>query len=75
MPNIFSIEDAYYYALKEKDNLKRKSQSYARGKEKKDYLEKAELSIEGELKPIDEKRRIGGGGFSGNCFTCGEDGH
>ena len=55
--------------------MKRKIQGNARGKEKNDNLEKTKLSVEGELKPVGQNRRIGGGGFSGNCFRCSEEQH
>ena len=75
MLNISSVEDSYQYTLKEENKLKRKIQGNARGKEKQDSSKKAKLSAEGEPKPIDQKRRIGGGVFRGNCFKCGQEGH
>lgn len=61
-----TVEDAYQYALKEEDKLEKKSHGNARGKEKQDSLTKDKLSVEGEPKPIDQKRRIGGCEFRGN---------
>ena len=48
MPNISSFEDVYHYSLMEKDKLKMKSKVNTREKEKKNNLEKAKLSVEGE---------------------------
>ena len=70
MLNIYLVEDSYQYALKVEDILKRKIQGNARGKEKTDSLKKENLCAEGEPKPIDQKRRISGGNFRGNCFRC-----
>ena len=38
-------------------------------------LAKAKLSVEGEPKDLDQKRRTSGAVFSGNCFTYGKEGH
>ena len=75
MLNISSIKDVYQYALKVEDKLKRKIQGNSRGKEKQDSLTQVKLSVEGEPKLVDQKRRIGGGVFRGNCFRCGQEGH
>ena len=55
MLNISSVEDAYHYALRVEEKMKRKNQGSSRGKEKQDYLEKAKLSVEDEPKPIENK--------------------
>lgn len=75
MLNISLVEDAYQYLLKVEDKLKRKSQGNSRGKEKQDSLAQAKPKVDDEPKPVDQKRRIGGGGFKGNCFRCGKEGH
>ena len=75
MLNISSVEDAYLYALRAKEKLKRKNQGSSQGKEKQDSSTQAKPKVEGEPKPIKWKRRIGGGGFKGNCFKCGQEGH
>ena len=48
MLNIPLVEDAYQYALRVEEKLKRKSQGNARGKEKWDSLAQAKPSVEGE---------------------------
>ena len=75
MLKIDLVEDAYQYALKAKDKLKRKSQGNSRGKEKHDSSAKAKPSAEGEPKPVDQKRRTCRGEFRDNCFRCGKEGH
>ena len=44
MLNIPSVEDAYQYALRVEDKLKRKNQGNPRGKEKRDSLTQAKSS-------------------------------
>ena len=75
MLNIYLVEDAYHYALRAKEKLKRKNQGSSRGKGKQDSSTQAKPKAEGEPKPIEQKRSIGGGGFRGNCFKCGQEGH
>lgn len=75
MLKIDSIKDAYQYALRVEDKLKRKSQGNSRGKEKQDSSMKAKSSDEDEPKPIDQKRRIGRGQFKGTCYKYGEVGY
>ena len=75
MLKIDSVEDAYQYALKEVDKLKRKSQGNSKGKEKQDSSTKAKPSAKDEPKSIDQKRRIGRGEFTGTCYRGGEVGH
>ena len=75
MLNISSVEDAYQYALRAKEKLKRKNQGSSQGKEKQDSLAQETPKVEGEPKPIDQKRRTGGGVFRGNFFRCGQEGH
>ena len=66
MMKIESIEEAYQYALKAEDKLKRESQSNTKGKEKLDNLAQAKLSVEkDEPKPVEQKRRLGRGEFKG----------
>ena len=68
MLNISSVEDAYQYSLRAKEKLKGKHQGNPWGKEKQDSSTQAKPSVQSEPKPIDQKRRIGGGMFSGNYF-------
>ena len=75
MLNISSIEGAYQYALREKEKLKRKNQGSSWGKEKQDSSAQAKPKAEGKQKPIEQRRRIGGDGFRGNCFMGGQEGH
>ena len=72
MPNIYLVEDAYYYALRVEDKLKRKIQGNAREKEKQDSWTQAKLCVDDEFKNV---RRIGRGEFRGNCFRCVKEGH
>ena len=58
MLNISSVEDAYHYALREEEKLKRKNQGSSRGKEKQDYLAKAK-SAKHEPKLVDQRKRTG----------------
>ena len=71
----YSVEDAYQYALRAEEKLKRKNQGSSRGKEKQDSLAQDKPKVEGEPRPFDQKRRAGGGVFRGNCFRCGQEGH
>ena len=60
MLKIESIEDAYQYALKVEDKLKRKSQTNYKVKEKMDNSRQAKTCVtKDEPKPIEKKRRIG----------------
>ena len=74
MLNISSIEDAYEYALRDEEKLKRKNQGGSRGKEKQEYLAKAK-SAEDEPKPINQRQRTSQGEFKGTCFKCHKEGH
>ena len=66
MLKIESVEDAYKYALKVEDKLKRKSQVTSKGKEKLDNLAKAKQSAaEDEPKPVEQKRRTSRDEFNG----------
>ena len=68
---IESIEDAYQYALKAEDKLKRKIQVNTKGKEKLHNSVQAKLSVaKDELKPIEQKKTIGRGDFKGKCYKC-----
>ena len=75
MLNISLVGDAYQYALRVEEKLKRKNQGSSQGKEKQDYSTKAKLSAEDEPKPVGQKRRIGRCDFKGTCFRCYEEGH
>ena len=75
MLNISSVKDTYQYALREEGKLKRKNQGSSQGKEKYDNLVQAKPKAEHESKPTEQRRRIGGGVFKGNCFQCGQEGH
>ena len=76
MMKIESTKEAYQYALKEEDNLKRKSQSNTKGKEKLDNSAQAKPSAaEDEPKPIEQKKRTSRGEFKGKCYKCGAEGH
>ena len=75
MLKIDLIETNYQYSLKEKDNLKSKSQGNLWGKEKQDHLAQAKPSVEDEPKFDDLKRRIGRGEFKGNFYRCSEVEH
>ena len=61
--------------MRAEKKLKRKNQGNPRAKEKQDSLTQAKLSGESEPKPIEQRRRTGGGVFKGNCFKCGQEGH
>ena len=61
--------------MRVEEKLKRKNQGSSQGKEKQDSLAQAKPKAEGEPKPIEQKRRTGGGGFRGNCYRCGQEGH
>ena len=74
MLNISLVEDAYQYALRDEEKLKRKNQGGSQGKEKQDYSTRAK-SAEDEPKPIDQRKRIGQGEFKGTCFKFNEEGH
>ena len=73
MLNISLVEDAYQYALRVEEKLKMKNQGSSRGKEKHDSLVQAKPKAEGEPKPTEQRRRIGGGVFKGNCFKCDKE--
>ena len=73
--NISSVEDAYQYALRAEEKLKRRHQGTPQGKEKHDHLVKNKQIATDEPKPIEQRRRIGGDVFRGNCFRCGQEGH
>ena len=75
MLNIPLVEDTYQYSLREEEKIKRKNQGSSQGKEKQDSSTQAKPKVEGELKPIEQRRRIGGVVFRGNCFKCGQEGH
>ena len=76
MMKIEPVEEAYQYALKEEDKLKRKGQVNTKGKEKLDNLAQAKLSlVEDEPKPIKQKKRTNRGEFKGKCYKCGTEGH
>ena len=53
MLNISSVEDAYQYALREEEKLKRKNQGSSQGKEKQDSLAQAKPKAKGEPKPVE----------------------
>ena len=61
--------------MRAEEKLKRKNQGSSRGKEKQNSSAQAKPKAEGEPKLVKQKRRIGGGGFRGNCFKCGQEGH
>ena len=52
MINFYLVEDAYQYALRVEEKLKRKNQGSSQGKEKQDSLAQAKSKVEGEPKPI-----------------------
>ena len=76
MMKIEYVVEAYQYALKAKDKLKRKGQVNYKGKEKLDNLAQAKLSaIEDEPKPVEYRTRTCRGEFNGKYYRCGEEGH
>ena len=72
MLKIDLVEDAYQYALKVEDKLKRRHQGNSQGTEKQGHLVKDKQIVDNELKPIEQRRRTGRGGFKGTHYKCGE---
>ena len=73
MLKIEFFEDAYQYALKTKDKLKRKGQVDSKGNQKLDNLTQAKLSVaKDEPKHVEQKRRTRRGEFGGKFYKCGE---
>ena len=75
MLKIDLVKDAYQYALREEDKLKRRHQGNSRGKEKKEHSMKAKQIVVEEPKLFEHKKIIGRGEFKGTCFRCGEEAH